>query len=67
LFVCIISTVVLVAACRPGDPIDVGGNPPDDAGPFSLSGYVLKGPVSGATVTAYKLDGDLSAGDALAR
>ena len=34
--------------------------------PFSLSGYVLKGPVSGASVTASKLHGDLSAGDSLA-
>jgi hypothetical protein len=43
--------------------VHVGANSPD-AGPFSLSGYVLKGPVSGATVTAFQLRGDLRAGDA---
>ena len=31
-----------------------------DAGPFSLSGYALKGPVSDAAITAYKLQRELT-------
>jgi hypothetical protein len=56
--------LILLAACSPSGPLDLSG-PPNDAGPFSLSGYVLKGPVAGATVTVYKLHPDLTAGDAL--
>jgi hypothetical protein len=57
---------LLMFACGSQDPVRISANVPADAGPFSLSGYVLKGPVSGTTVTAYKVHSDLSRGDALA-
>ena len=62
---CVISAVVLATACSPEGPVDLSSTPVD-AGPLALSGYVLKGPVSGATVTAYKLHADLTEGDTLA-
>ena len=63
---CVASAVVLVCAFSTGGPLDVSSNLPADAGPCSLSGYVLKGPVSGATVSAFKLHSDLTSRDALA-
>jgi hypothetical protein len=60
-----ITALFLVTSCRSGALLDPS-IAPSDAGPFSISGYVLKGPVSGATVTAHKLHPDLSSGDALA-
>jgi hypothetical protein len=50
-----------------------GGAPPlhippgsADGGGFSISGYAVKGPISGGTVTAYRLLADMSRGLALA-
>src|SRR5262245_19306248 len=63
---CFASTLVFVSACSGTGPVDVPERGAGDAGPFSLSGYVLKGPVSDARVTAYKLHPDLTTGDALA-
>ena len=61
----LITTIAVATACSPEGPVDLSSTPVD-AGPFSLSGYVLKGPVSGATVTASKLRADLTPGDTLA-
>jgi hypothetical protein len=52
--------------CGTQERLEVASNAPTDAGLFSLSGYVLKGPGSGATVAAFKLHPDLTAGDPLA-
>ena len=62
----LITTIAVATACSPEGPVDVPSAGSVDAGPFSLSGYVLKGPVSGATVTAYKLHAYLDRGDLLA-
>ena len=63
---CVGSAVVVAsAACGSTAPVDPRGAE-SDAGPFSLSGVVLKGPVSGATITASKLRPDLTPGDTLA-
>ena len=56
---------VVLAHCGGGEPpliLTIGSL---DGG-VDISGYVVKGPVSGATVTAYGLLGDLSRGDELA-
>ncbi len=63
--VCALS-IALAVGCGTQEAVRVGASEPSDAGPFTLSGYVLKGPVSGATVTASKLRGDLTPGDTLA-
>lgn len=52
-------------ACGPTPAAHVPPGEPPDAGAFSLSGYVLKGPVSDATVTPSKLRADLTVGDTL--
>ena len=62
---CFASTLLSVVACSATGPVDVPQQGTADAGPFALSGYVLKAPVSGASVTAYKLDAALTRGDAL--
>ncbi len=59
------ATGLLLTHCGGGEPpllLSIGN--PD--GGTDISGYVVKGPVSGATVTAYGLLGDLSRGDELA-
>ena len=56
---------LLLAHCGGGEPpivLPIGNL---DGG-IVISGYVIKGPVSGASVTAYGLLGDLSRGDELA-
>ena len=58
--------LVAAAACGTTGPVDLPSKDSSDAGPFPLSGYVLKGPVSGATVAAFKLHADLTTGDTLA-
>lgn len=47
---CLASTLVVVAACSVTGPVDVPEGSTADASPVRLSGYVLKGLVSGATV-----------------
>jgi hypothetical protein len=60
-------TAAVAAALACGTAPPIHGLPSQvDAGAFDLSGCVVKGPVSGATVTAYKLLSDLDRGEALA-
>jgi hypothetical protein len=56
---------VVLAHCGGGEPPLILTLGSLDGG-VDISGYVIKGPVSGATVTAYGLLGDLSRGDELA-
>jgi hypothetical protein len=58
------AAVVAATGCGTAPPIHVLPSQAD-AGAFDLSGYAVKGPISGATVTAYKLLPDLRRGDAL--
>ena len=53
-------------ACGTAPLPSLPGVDPSDAGAFDLSGHAVKGPISGGTVTAYKLLPDLSPGDELA-
>ncbi len=56
---------LLVAQCGGGEPpiLLAPGNP--DGG-MDISGYAVKGPISGGTVTAYKLLPDMTPGEQLA-
>jgi len=59
------AAALLVMHCGGGEPALV--IPPGDPdGGVDISGYAIKGPISGGTVTAYKLLADLSRGDELA-
>src|SRR5271166_3692216 len=56
---------VVVTHCGGGEPpIRVPAGNSD--GGIDISGYAVKGPISGGTVTAYKLLADMSRGDQLA-
>ncbi len=56
---------VLAAQCGGGEPpIRVPPGNPD--GGLDISGYAVKGPISGGTVTAYRLLADMSRGEQLA-
>ena len=60
-----LGAVLTLVACGTPPPPDVTGLA-SDAGAFNLSGYAVKGPISGGIVTAYKLLPDLARGDQLA-
>src|SRR5215469_9930084 len=57
----------LVATRCGGGPPPIGPlRPIADGGAPNLTGYVVKGPVAGATVTVYKLGADMERGTELA-
>jgi hypothetical protein len=59
------AAIFAALACGTAPPIHVLPSQ-SDAGAFDLSGHAVKGPISAATVTAYKLLPDLSQGQELA-
>jgi len=61
----VVATIVTMLACGTAPPIHLLPSQ-SDAGAFDLSGYAVKGPISGAAVTAYKLLPDLNRGQELA-
>ena len=62
----VVAAMVAAVACGRAPLPDVAWVDAPDAGGFDLSGYAVKGPISGGTVTAYKLLPELSRGELLA-